>query len=112
MPIALKSAKDHQEGRTSRYLHMALCKLCGPSEIFSHNRGMVQTLNKIEVDCISAGHRGTDLWMLVWSKVGECIDEGVDIRVVWTKEHTTFEEKAKVTPEDRQVAWANEKADE
>ena len=32
--------------------------------------------------------------------------------VVWTKAHTTHEEKAKMTRETRQVAWANEKADE
>ena len=46
----LGSAKDHQDGRHLGLI-MALCKLCGPSEIFSG-----KLLNKGEVDCISAGH--------------------------------------------------------
>ena len=37
---------------------------------------------------------------------------GFTIRVVWTKTHTILEGKAKMTLENRQVAWANEKADE
>ena len=63
---------------------LGLCQLCGPSET---NRG--------EVDCISAGHGDADLWVLIWSKVGECMEREV-----------------KMSLENRQVAWANEKADE
>ena len=36
---------------------------------------MVLALHKGEVDCISAGQNEADLWMLVWSKVGERFDE-------------------------------------
>ena len=36
--------------------------------------------------------------LLLWSKVGECIGEGFNMRVVWTKAHTTLEEKGKMTP--------------
>ena len=50
--------------------------------------------------------------MLAWKRVGECIDEGLNIRVVWAKGHTSLEEKAKMTPENQQVAWANAKTDE
>ena len=91
---------------------MAFCKLCGPSETFSDNRVVVPTLNTGEVDCISAGHHGVDSWVLVWSQIDECIEEGSDKSVMWTEAHTTLEEKAKMSLEDRQVAWANEKADE
>ena len=59
--------------------------------------GVVRALNKGEVDCISAGLNDVDLWVLVWSKVDECIDAGTNMRVVWTKAHTTLEEKAKMT---------------
>ena len=44
--------------------------------------------------------------MLPWKRVGECIDEGLNIRVVWAKGHTSLEEKAKMTPENQQVANA------
>ena len=46
-------------------LYMALCKLCGPSEIFADSRGVVRAVNKGEVDCISAVHNDVDLWVLV-----------------------------------------------
>ena len=72
----------------------------------------MQAVHKGEVDCISAGHGDADLWIFVWSKVGECIDEGYNTRVVWTKAHTTHETKVKMSPGNRQVAWANDKADE
>ena len=32
--------------------------------------------------------------------------------MVWTEAQTTFAEKTKKTPENRQLAWTNEKADE
>ena len=67
---------------------MALCKLCGSSEIFSSNRGVVQALCRGEVDCISAGHNGAHLRVLVLSMVGECIGDGFNMRVVFTKAHT------------------------
>ena len=35
-----------------------------------------------------------------------------NVRMVWTKTRTTLEEKAKMTTENRQVAWTNEKTDE
>ena len=54
-------------------LFVVLWKLFGPSEILCDNRGVVQAWNKGEVDCISAGHIDTGLWMLVWKEVGECI---------------------------------------
>ena len=73
---------------------MSLCKLCGLSVIFSDHLGVVQALNKDEVGCSSAGHKDAGLWMS------------------GPKQHTTLEEKAKMTPENRQVAWSNEKADE
>ena len=93
-------------------LQMTLCKTCGPSENFADNRGVVQALTEGVVDCITAGHIDADLWVLVWSKVGECIEEGFNMKVAWTKAHTTLQENTITTPENRQVAWANEKADE
>ena len=47
---------------------------------------------------------------VIWSKVGECFEEGFHTTVVWTKAHTTFE--ANMLPKIRQVFWATEKADE
>ena len=51
-----------------------------------------------EVDCISAGYNDADLWVLVCGKFDECLDESINFRVVWTKAHTTLEEKAKNDP--------------
>ena len=84
--------------------------MCEPSEILSDDRGVVQGLHAGEVDCISAGHKVADLWILVWSQGGECVDEGVNSRVVWTEAHTTLEEKAKMLHGNRQVAWVTEKS--
>ena len=42
----------------------------------------------------------------------ECTDGGMNIRVVWTTTHTTLEEKATMSPQNRQVVSANEKVDE
>ena len=64
-----------------------------------------------EVDCLSTGHNDVDRWVFVWSEVSECIEEGLHMRVFWTKAHSTLEEKAKMSPENRQVAWASEIAD-
>ena len=73
---------------------------------------MAQTLNKGEVDCIHAWHNDANLWMLAWKRVGECIDEGLNIRVLWAKEHTSLEEEAKMSLENHQVARANARTDE
>ena len=89
--------------------HGSYTKRYGPSKIFSDNRGVVQALHKGEVDCISAGHEDADLWVWVWSKVDECVDQDINIRVVRTTALTTFEEKAKMLPKNRQV---NVKTDE
>ena len=40
---------------------------------------------------------------LIWNKVGDCIDEGFHMRVVWTKAHATLEEKARITLELAQI---------
>ena len=40
------------------------------------------------------------------------IHEGIDLHVIWTKAHTTLEEKAKMSPENRQVASGSVAADE
>ena len=61
----------------------------------------MQALNNGEADCISAVHKDADLWVSVWSEVDECIEEGFDIRLIWTKAHTTHEEQAKMTLENR-----------
>ena len=61
---------------------------------FSDNRGVMQALNKTEVDCISAGHNDTDLWVF---------GLGLNMRVVWTKAHATLEEKSRITLELAQI---------
>ena len=63
-------------------LDMALMKRCWPAEMFPDHRGVVRALNKGEVYCISASHKDANLWVLVWRKIGECIDEGIDPCVV------------------------------
>ena len=40
------------------------------------------------------------------------IHEGIDLHVIWTKAHTTLEEKAQMSPENRQVGSGSEAADE
>ena len=89
--------------------YMAFCKLSEHSDIFSDNTGVAHTLKKREVDCISAGHKDADLWMFVWSKVNMGLDEGISISVVWNKAHVTLEEKARKSPQNRQLSWAKRK---
>ena len=57
--------------------------------------GVVRSLNKGEVDCISAEHHDADIRILVLTKVDGCIGVGSNKRVVWIEAHTTLEEKAK-----------------
>ena len=64
-------------------------------------------LQRSRVAYISAGHKDADLR----NRINDCIDEGLIVRVVWTQAHTALAEKAKMTSENRPVAWANEKAD-
>ena len=80
-------------------VYMALCKLCGPSEIFSDSRGVVQALNKGEVGIKT---RISGFWSGA-RKVSSSV-KAFNIRVVmvvWTKAQNTLEEKAKMSPEDR-----------
>ena len=63
------------------------------------------------MDVIGAGHNDADLWMMLWNKVGECIDEGFDMNLVWTEAHTTLEEKAKVTLRIVRWLWPMRKLD-
>ena len=43
---------------------VASCELCGSSKIFCDHGGLVQ-----------GGIKDADLWILVWSKKGDCVDE-------------------------------------
>ena len=44
------------------------------------------------------GDEGAGLWVVVWSKVDECVDEGDNTRVMWTEAHTTQEEEDNMSP--------------
>ena len=87
---------------------MALCKLCGPAEISSDNRGVVQAEKKGEVNCISTGQKYAHLWIVVGNKSNDCIVKRFALRFQWTTAQATLAEKA-MTPENRQVAWTNKK---
>ena len=63
-------------------LYMAVCKLSGPSETFTDNRGVVQALNKGEVDCIMPTSRTRTHGLSSRAKLGRWIDGGVDLRIV------------------------------
>ena len=41
------------------------CKLSGPAEIYFSKRGVVQSLNKDEVECLNANFKDADLWIQV-----------------------------------------------
>ena len=71
----------------------------------------MQTLNKEEMGCTSANHKDTAVWMQVGRKMGDWAAAGVKLRVVWTKLHTTREEKANMTYENLAVSTI-EKANE
>ena len=59
-------------------LNFGLCAWLGSSCAFYFDGGVLQSLNQREVDCISAGHKDADLWILVWSEVGDCVEEGIE----------------------------------
>ena len=63
-------------------LYMVLMKLCWPAEMFSDHRRVVQAFNRGEVNSITASHKDAELWVLVWRKIKEFIDEGIDLCVV------------------------------
>ena len=58
---------------------------------------------KSEVDCISAGHKDAQLWILVGNKTNDCIVKRFILMVEWTTAQATLAEKA-MTPENPQVA--------
>ena len=96
MPVALEVKRTIKRSEIWA-LYMALTKLCGTAEIFSDNTGFMQALNKGEVTCISAGSLGSGLaenWRVF-------VHEGIDLHVIWTKAHSTLEDKAKMSPENR-----------
>ena len=47
--------------------------------------------------------------MLVWTKVGECLDEGFITREVWNQRAYHSSGEGQNDPEKEQVAWTNEK---
>ena len=68
---------------------MALSELVRPAEIYSDNRGVVQALNKGEVECIIANHKDADLWIQVWDKVNDHNEQYLRLRVAWFNAHTS-----------------------
>ena len=65
MPISSEVPRTIKRADNLGFKNLALCKLCGPSEIFSDNRGVVQAVHEEEVKCIGCGHRDADLWILL-----------------------------------------------
>ena len=61
-----------------------------------------------------AGQSDAGLWVPVWSKVGECIEEGFFKTFEWygLRCIPRNRRRPKCLLENRQVAWVNEKADE
>ena len=56
-------------------LYMVFMKLCWPAEMFSDHRRVVRAFNKGEVNCFTASHKDAELWVQVWRKIKEFIDE-------------------------------------
>ena len=73
----------------SRRHTVGLYKLPGVGSVddqrCSDNEGVVKALNWGEVDWCGAQRRGS--LVLGCSKVDECVDEGIDTNMVWTKAH-------------------------
>ena len=63
MPISLEVQRAIKRAEMWAF-YMALCKLCGRSEIFSGNQEVVQVMNKGEVNSDVAGQNDADLWVL------------------------------------------------
>ena len=63
-------------------LYMVLMKPCWPAEMFSDHTRVVQAFNRCEVNCTTASHKDAELCFLVWRKIKEFIDEGIDPCVV------------------------------
>ena len=64
-------------------LLVALSKLIGHRpRIHSDSRGVVQALNRGEVECINANHEDADLWIKVWVKVDGHKEQHLRLRVV------------------------------
>ena len=53
MPISLEVQRTIKRVDASA-LYIALCKMCGPLQMFRISEGVVQALNKGEVECITA----------------------------------------------------------
>ena len=47
---------------------MGLSKLIGSAEIYSDNRGFVQSLNTGDVERIDANSKDVDFWIQVWDE--------------------------------------------
>ena len=47
----------------------ALCQLIGSAAVYSDNRGVVHSLKKGEVECVSVSHKDAYLWIQDWDQV-------------------------------------------
>ena len=58
------------------------------ANFLGHQRSIRKTeercaaLSNGENDCISASHWDADLWIRVWNKIGEWVNEEVDLRLL------------------------------
>ena len=95
----------------SEFRGAALCKLIGSAEIYSDNRGVVRSSKKGEVECISVSDKDGYLWIQDWDKVNA--HKAQDrLPAAWVKPHTSAMKKAQMTQQQRQVATADDQADE
>ena len=95
----------------SQFRGAAFCKLIGSAEIYSDNRGVVRSLKKGEVECISVSDKDGYLWIQDWDQVNARKEQD-RLTVAWVKAHTSGMKKAQVTQQKRQIATANDQADE
>ena len=62
------------------------------------DKAVVQARKTGEFECITAGHKDADLW--IYGSMGT----GMDVKVIFPKEHTTLAEKACMRP-NRSGKW-------
>ena len=80
--------------------------------MYPDNRGVAQTLNKSDVELVSTNHKDADLWMGIRWNVNEHSGQTLRVKVVWITARTTAKEKAQMTQQNNQIAFANDTAED
>ena len=104
-----RSAANHDESGDSGFIYGLVSIDWASRKSKSDNRGVVQALNRGEVECVGTSHTDADFRIQVWDQVNGHKEQHLKFRVVSVKAHSTAKVKAQKT---QQIGTVNDKTEE